>query len=106
MYCLSADKGELVWKFKAHGAIWGTAPVVDGRVVFGDKAGWVHLLSAEDGKQISELRIGENINSTPAVLDGRIYIGAFMGKLYCLGLAAPVSKQAASPTPPPRNRRR
>jgi hypothetical protein len=58
---------------------------VDGRVVFGDKAGWMHMLSADDGKLIWELKIGDNINSTPAILDGRIYIGAFNGKLYCLG---------------------
>jgi outer membrane protein assembly factor BamB len=106
MYCLSADKGEVVWKFKAHAAIWGTAPVVDGRVVFGDKAGWIHLLSAEDGKQISEIKIGDNINSTPAILDGRIYIGAFNGKLYCLGLEEAVKKETASPQPSPRARRR
>jgi len=52
--------------------------------VFGDKAGWLHVVSAVDGHSISELKIGDNINSTPAVLDGRIYIGAFNGKLYCL----------------------
>ncbi len=64
--------------------IWGTAPLVDGRLVFGDKAGWLYMLSAEDGSLISELKIGDNINSTPAILGGRIYIGAFNGKLYCL----------------------
>ena len=84
LYCLTADKGELVWKYKARAAIWGTSPVVDGRVVFGDKAGWMHMISARDGKLISELKIGDNVNSTPAILDGRIYIGAFNGKLYCL----------------------
>src|SRR5437870_1772661 len=68
LYCLTADKGEVVWKFKARGPIWGTAPVVDGRVVFGDKAGYIHMLSLEDGKEISELKIGDYINSTPAVL--------------------------------------
>jgi outer membrane protein assembly factor BamB len=104
MYCLGADKGEVVWKYKAHAAIWGTAPVVDGRVVFGDKAGWIHLLSATDGSQISELRIGENINSTPAVLDGRIYIGAFNGKLYCLDIEAR-SKATPSPTISPSGRK-
>ena len=57
-----------------------------GRVVFGDKAGWINVLDADDGKLITELKIGENINSTPAILDGRIYIGAFNGKLYCLGM--------------------
>jgi outer membrane protein assembly factor BamB len=86
LYCLTADKGELVWKYKAHGPIWGTSPVVAGRVVFGDKAGWMNVLDADDGKLITELKIGENINSTPAILDGRIYIGAFNGKLYCLGM--------------------
>jgi len=93
LHCLSAEKGELIWRYKAHGPIWGTSPVVDGRVVFGDKAGWIHLVSAEDGKQFSEIKIGDNINSTPAVMDGRIYIGAFNGKLYCLGLGN--SKQEA-----------
>jgi outer membrane protein assembly factor BamB len=84
LYSLSADKGEVVWKYKARGPIWGTAQLVDGRVIFGDKAGWIHAIAAEDGRSISELKIGDNINATPAVLNGRIYIGAFNGKLYCL----------------------
>jgi len=50
---------------------------VDGRVVFGDKAGYIHVLSADEWQAFSEIKIGDNINSTPAVLDGRIYIGAF-----------------------------
>ena len=60
------------------------ASVVDGRIVFGDKAGWIHTVDAASGKGISELKIGDNINATPAILNGRIYIGAFNGKLYCL----------------------
>ena len=84
LYCLTADKGEVVWRYRAKAAIWGTSPLVDGRLVFGDKAGWIHSVSAEDGQRISELKIGDNINATPAILDGRIYIGAFNGKLYCL----------------------
>jgi len=81
---LTADKGEVVWKYRARGPIWGTAPLVDGRLVFGDKAGWIHIVSADDGRSISELKIGDNINATPAVLNGHIYIGAFNGNLYCL----------------------
>jgi outer membrane protein assembly factor BamB len=60
--------------------------VVDGRVVFGDKMGWIYMLSAKDGKRLAELKIGENINATPAVLGGHIYIGAFNGKLQSLGM--------------------
>ena len=86
LYCLTADKGELVWKYKARASIWGTSPVVDGRVIFGDKAGWMHMVDGDTGTLISELKIGDNINSTPAILDGRIYIGAFNGKLHCLGM--------------------
>jgi outer membrane protein assembly factor BamB len=84
MYALSADKGEVVWRYRARAPIWGTAPLVDGRLVFGDKSGWMHTVNAEDGRGISSLKIGDNINSTPAILNGRIYIGAFNGKLYCL----------------------
>ena len=69
-----------------RGPIWGTSPVVDGRVVFGDKTGWIYMLSAKDGQKLAELKIGDNINATPAVVDGRIYIGAFNGKLYSLGI--------------------
>jgi len=39
-----------VWRFKAKAAIWGTSPLVDGRLIFGDKAGWIHSISAEDGE--------------------------------------------------------
>ena len=84
LYCLTADKGEVVWRYRARGAIWGTSPLVDGRLIFGDKAGWIHSVSAGDGQKFSELKIGDNINATPAILNGRIYIGAFNGKLYCL----------------------
>ena len=94
-----------MWKYKARGPIWGSSPVVDGRVIFGDKAGWLHMLSAKQGQQISELKIGDNVNSTPAILDGRIYIGAFNGKLYCLDLQEPPPLPSPSPTPA-RGRRR
>ena len=33
--------GIYAFDYKARGSIWGTSPVVDGRVVFGDKAGWI-----------------------------------------------------------------
>ncbi len=69
--------------------------MIDGRLVFGDKAGWVYMLSVEDGKRIGELKIGDNVNSTPAVLEGRIYIGAFNGNLYCLRTKGPGWQEAA-----------
>ena len=95
MYCLTADKGEIVWKHLVRAPIWGTSPVVDGRLVFGDKAGWIYMLSAKDGKRLGELKIGDNINSTPAIIGGRIYIGAFNGKLYCVSTKGPGWQEAA-----------
>jgi len=85
LYCLSADKGELVWRHLTRAAIWGTSPVIDNRVVFGDKSGYVYILSTDKGDLLSELKIGDNVDATPAVLDGKIYVGAFNGKFYCLG---------------------
>jgi outer membrane protein assembly factor BamB len=73
-----------VWKHRARAAIWSTSPVAEGRVVFGDKSGWVYSLAADDGRLISEIRIGENVDATPAIVNGHIYVGAFNGKLYCL----------------------
>jgi outer membrane protein assembly factor BamB len=68
--------------------------VVDDRLVFGDKSGWIYMLAVADGKRLGELKIGENLNSTPAVFGGRIYIGAFNGNLYCLGTKAAHWEQA------------
>jgi outer membrane protein assembly factor BamB len=84
MYCLTANEGKVVWQKLMRAPIWGTSPLVEGRLVFGDKAGWLYMLSADDGATMAELKIGDNVNATPAVLDGRIYIGAFNGNLYCL----------------------
>ncbi len=107
MYCLSADKGELVWKHLMRAAIWGTSPVIDGRVVFGDKSGYLYILSADNGDLITELKIGDNVDATPAVLEGRIYVGAFNGKFYCLGEDEGAGKAAASPpASPPGPKRR
>jgi outer membrane protein assembly factor BamB len=78
-------------------AIWGTSPVVDNRVVFGDKSGYLYILSADNGDLITELKIGDNVDATPAVLDGRIYVGAFNGKFYCLGEDEGAGKAAPSP---------
>jgi outer membrane protein assembly factor BamB len=81
---LSATYGKPIWSHLARAAIWGSSPVVDGRLIFGDKSGWLYALSADDGKLISEIQIGENVDATPAIMNGRIYVGAFNGKFYCL----------------------
>ncbi len=73
--------------------IWGSSPLVDGRVVFGDKAGWLYMIAAEDGRVIWELKIGDNVNATPAIWEGRIYIGAFNGSLHCIGAAQSAGKK-------------
>jgi len=99
MYCLSADKGELIWRHLTRAAIWGSSPVVGDRVVFGDKSGYVYILSANNGDLISELKIGDNVDATPAVLDGKIYVGAFNGKFYCLGEDEAANKTVAGNQP-------
>ncbi|MEO6393635.1 MAG: PQQ-binding-like beta-propeller repeat protein [Pyrinomonadaceae bacterium] len=83
-YKLTMD-GQMVWKTRMHMAVWGTSPIVDGKIIVGDKAGWVNILDPKDGRILTEIKIGDSVNATPAVLNGRIYIGAFMGQLYCLG---------------------
>ena len=44
-----ADKGEVIWQHQVRAPIWGNIASSRGRVVFGDKAGWMYMLSAEDG---------------------------------------------------------
>ena len=73
--------------------------MVDGRVVFGDKSGYLYMLSADNGDLITEIKIGDNVDATPAVLDGKIYVGAFNGKFYCLGEDEKSSAVSQSPSP-------
>ena len=67
MYCLTADKGELVWQHLVRAPIWGTAPVVDGRVVFGDKVGMdVHALQPKTASVCGNCRLAKIL--TPRLL--------------------------------------
>jgi len=75
--------------------------VIDGRVIFGDKSGYVYELDADNGNLITELKIGDNVDATPAVLDGKIYVGAFNGKIYCLGEEPAVSSETGAPPQSP-----
>ncbi|MEP7269695.1 MAG: PQQ-binding-like beta-propeller repeat protein, partial [Saprospiraceae bacterium] len=50
LYCVHANDGALVWKFKTGGAVHSSPAVVDGEVFFGSHDGNFYALNANDGK--------------------------------------------------------
>jgi len=47
--------------------------VIDDRLVFGDKAGWIYMLSVADASVISELKIGDKRQFTPQFLESHLH---------------------------------
>ncbi|MGD9143798.1 MAG: PQQ-binding-like beta-propeller repeat protein, partial [Dehalococcoidia bacterium] len=70
--------------------IVGGVVVADGKVIFGDSAGYVYALDAATGDFIWEFATEEDegnrekIWSTPAVSDGTVYIGSYNKKIYAI----------------------
>ena len=84
IYCLSADSGKVIWKFRTDGGIWSSPCVTDSMVVIGSRSGKIYGITTE-AELVWSFPTGALINATPAVLDGKIYCGSHDGYIYCLG---------------------
>lgn len=89
-YSFDAETGRRLWKYRTGDGVWASAAYVDGRLVFGDWAGFVHVLRATDGERIDRIRLGmkykadgNHIVSSASVVDGRVYLGSRDGHFYC-----------------------
>ena len=84
MLCLDSRTGEKLWAFQYRAHIWSSPVVLDGKVLLGDAAGFLHCHDARDGHEIWRLPLGGAIESTPVVWNGWIYVGARDGYFYAL----------------------
>ncbi len=95
LYCLNANNGNILWKFKTGGEIHSTLAVSDEKVYISSFDSYLYCLNADNGSVIwkyksDEKELGLQRNkaegmgySSPVVFKGKIYIGSRDQGLYC-----------------------
>jgi len=93
LIAVNAESGKVVWRFWGLTGPMENSPVpIDGKLLFGDCAGVLHLWDIADPKakpkKVWELNLGGCIESTPAVWHGWIWVGTRAGAFYGISDAA------------------
>ncbi|MCL7930902.1 outer membrane protein assembly factor BamB [Halomonas llamarensis] len=83
---LDAESGREVWRNDTLEGRWITAPAfADGRLVFGDAEGYLHLVSAREGKIVGRTRVDSaGISLRPVTEGGTVHVQANNGRLETL----------------------
>lgn len=108
MYCLDAETGKQLWKYKYGRTARGSGVLADGKIYIAEVASNFHILKpgpkkcealheqffrSSDGQQVVEL------NGNPAIANGRIYFQT-RDDIYCVGKKDVKAATAASPEGP------
>ncbi len=88
VYALDANSGEEIWRNTALEGRAITSPAfVDGRLVFGDFEGYLHLIEARSGEMVGRERVDRSgISVRPATEGNRIHVLANDGSLETLDI--------------------
>ena len=107
IYCLDADTGRFLWRYKTDSRVFSSPAVADGKVFVGSSDDNVYCLDEDNGDLIWCYETGgwlvPTLSSSPAVADGKVFVGnaLFMsGKIYCFE-ATPELTPPPTPTPEP-----
>ena len=89
VYCLDANRGNLIWKYKTGGSADEFSPVsspavVNGKLYVGSEDTYVYCLDANKGSLIWRYKTEDIIFSSPAVVNGKVYVGSEDSHVYCL----------------------
>jgi len=93
LYCLDAQKGNLLWKFNTSARILSSPAVANGKVYIGPDDGHVYCLNAYNGSLIWSKDAGGYLQvhfssvvmlrSSPTVVGSSVYVGSLDNKTYC-----------------------
>jgi outer membrane protein assembly factor BamB len=75
IYCFKNDNGELLWNFSVNGSVGSSPTVVDDKVLFTSKNGYLFCLDVKSGDMIWKKIIGASVSS-PAVWNNMIFVGS------------------------------
>lgn len=81
------DKLDVLWKFKARGAVVSSPIVVGDRVYVGSFDANMYCLKLSDGSAIWATKTGGGIEAPPIYIDGTIYVGSTDSFLYAFEAA-------------------
>lgn len=89
VYCLKAEDGQMLWKFKTKYEIFSSPVVVEGRVYIGEglhrhEKSRLYCLDAETSELIWDFQTQSHVESSPTVIDGKLIFGAGGDGVYCL----------------------
>jgi len=75
VHCIDIATGKQVWKHDTQSYMWGSTLVADGKVYFGDRAGWLWILAAgREKKVLNKIKFDSTIYQTPVVANGVLYV--------------------------------
>ena len=103
LFCLKADTGDVIWKYKFGRSAAGSPVLADGKIYIGEVAGRFYILKPGDKSckelhsqplRSSETGTAVEINGSPAVANGRIYFTT-SEEIYCLGKPEAKAEQPA-----------
>jgi outer membrane protein assembly factor BamB len=103
IFCLDANTGEQLWKFKFGGTSYGSPVLADGKIYVGEVKSRFHILKPGPKKcdelhaqyfRAPEAGTAVEINGSPAVANGKVY---FMtsDETYCIGAKGPGNSPSA-----------
>ncbi len=89
VYCLNADDGGVIWKFKTKREIFSSPAVANGRVYIGeglhrDVDSRLYCLDAETGELLWDFQTDSHVESSPTVVEDKVVFGGGEDGVYCL----------------------
>jgi hypothetical protein len=92
LYCLHPDNGRQIWRFSPHGAegetMYSTPSVRDGRLLIGDRRGYLHALDSRSGQplwQVLTSRARNNSVNGPPLIEGNyVFVATNAGRFLCI----------------------
>lgn len=85
VYCFSADRGGILWRYRTNGRVTGSAVVTPSKVLFGSTDGNIYILNLGDGRKIWNFDTGAPVSSSPVVTSDGFYILSEDGRLLAFG---------------------
>ncbi len=74
-HCVDFKTGQRQWMGDVLSAVWGSAMVVDGKVMIGDEDGELTIFAAgREEKELKTIEFNSSIYSTPTIANGVIYV--------------------------------
>jgi outer membrane protein assembly factor BamB len=75
VFCFDSETGRRIWSFSVDGSVGSSPTIVDGKLIFTSKDGYLYCLNIEEGNLIWKKNIGSSVSS-PAVYENTIFVGS------------------------------